>query len=102
MICEKCDTRFAANWRSPSPGGYSPPGCFFFINILLMGVMLLFLLLHWWILAGATGCAVLVCVGANYTSWKDSDKHVGEGGKAEPGLNCPECGHVHTVFPWSL
>lgn len=102
MICEHCETRFAANWRSPSPGGFSPPGCFFFINVLLGGIVLLFLLLQWWVMAGVTGFLLVVCLGANLTSWQDANKHMGDDGHAVPGLNCPECGHVHTVSPWSL
>jgi|GEM_PF-812583 hypothetical protein len=102
MICEKCETRFSANWLSPSPGGYSPPGCFFFINILLLGLCLICLIMHWWVVSGIVAFAMLVCLGANFTSWQDSNKHRGEKGQAVPGLNCPKCGHVHTVYPWSL
>jgi hypothetical protein len=102
MKCSSCGEKFAANMNSPSPGGFSSPGIFFIINVILIASLIVLIDQGYGIYAFFVGLILLYSLGANLTSWYDSNREIGPGGIPSAGLSCPRCGRKNRVYPWSL
>ena len=99
MKCSQCNHRFSCAQFSPGPGGYDAPGCIFPLVVIgaIAGV--------WMCLSGHSLLALIMVVPlevlasiALFLCWFDctgidtSDK----------GGQCPQCGHINSIKPWSM
>ena len=102
MKCTACGIKFPANLHTCAPGGYSAPGVFFVINVVLLISLLGCLALGYILMTIPVGLILLIALGANLTSWTDSNCEMGSKGERVSGLSCPKCKTRHRVYPWSF
>ena len=98
MKCKKCGEKVILQ---SSKGGYSVPGYFFLINILLLITILTLYTLSSYIWTSVAGIILVIGLLANLTSYINCSIETGKDGQAKKGRICRNCGHINTVYPWS-
>ena len=100
MKCKHCGLRYPANRFASWPGGFDPPGNFFYLaGSSALGTAVLFVLGvdFWrWVGMGLTvflGIQVFMAWGACRSRGNFGD---------ESGGICPECKGTNKVHPWSF
>jgi hypothetical protein len=100
MICTHCKHRYEANRAATYPGGFDPPGTFFYFAIVLaFTAFLLFIfcipIIPWIVLA--------ITAFALFNVWRSWSACHGASGHLEAGgETCPACGHKNRIYPWSF
>lgn len=102
MKCKQCGHRYPANQFASWPGGWDPPGCFFYIGaVLVLATVVLFQLdFRFWRWVGLA--LSLTFAYQTYVAWICCRSHGNFGAKDDTGGTCPGCKHQNKVRPWSF
>jgi len=102
MNCKHCGYRYPANRLASWPGGFDPPGYFFYLAAFsVLGTVVLFVFgvpLWRWVALGIT----VILAYQVFMAWGSCRSSGNFGNEGEHGGICPKCKGENKVRPWSF